>query len=70
MNVLINPKPLTGTVAIPPSKSLSHRAIIAASLCQAANPFSTTSSYRTMFSRRSTSWKKSASRSFAIPINW
>lgn len=34
MNVLINPKPLTGSIAIPPSKSLSHRAIIAASLCK------------------------------------
>jgi 3-phosphoshikimate 1-carboxyvinyltransferase len=34
MNVLINPKPLSGTIAIPPSKSLSHRAIIAASLCK------------------------------------
>jgi 3-phosphoshikimate 1-carboxyvinyltransferase len=32
MNVLINPKPLTGTIQIPPSKSLSHRAVIAASL--------------------------------------
>ncbi|MBU1144476.1 MAG: 3-phosphoshikimate 1-carboxyvinyltransferase [Firmicutes bacterium] len=32
MNVLINPKPLSGTVYIPPSKSQSHRAIIAASL--------------------------------------
>lgn len=32
MNVRIHPKKLEGTVAIPPSKSLSHRAIIAASL--------------------------------------
>lgn len=32
MNVLIRPKMLKGDVIIPPSKSLSHRAIIAASL--------------------------------------
>ncbi|MDD3122182.1 MAG: 3-phosphoshikimate 1-carboxyvinyltransferase [Candidatus Izemoplasmatales bacterium] len=32
MNVLIQPKQLTGTVVVPPSKSQSHRAIIAASL--------------------------------------
>ena len=32
MNVTIHPKKLKGTVAIPSSKSLSHRAIIAASL--------------------------------------
>lgn len=34
MNVTIHPKKLKGTVAIPPSKSLSHRAIIAASLSE------------------------------------
>ncbi|MDE7213528.1 MAG: 3-phosphoshikimate 1-carboxyvinyltransferase [Anaeroplasmataceae bacterium] len=34
MNVTIHPKKLKGTVAIPPSKSLSHRAIIAASLAK------------------------------------
>jgi 3-phosphoshikimate 1-carboxyvinyltransferase len=34
MNVLINPKPLSGTIQIPPSKSLSHRAVIAASLAK------------------------------------
>lgn len=32
MNVTIKPSPLSGNVMIPPSKSLSHRAIIAASL--------------------------------------
>ncbi len=32
MNVVITPKPLKGCVPIPPSKSQSHRAIIAASL--------------------------------------
>ena len=32
MNVTIKPKKLKGDVIIPPSKSLSHRAIIAASL--------------------------------------
>ncbi|MGD9909526.1 MAG: 3-phosphoshikimate 1-carboxyvinyltransferase [Candidatus Izemoplasmatales bacterium] len=32
MNVIIRPKPLKGSVVIPPSKSQSHRAIIAASL--------------------------------------
>ena len=32
MNVTIKPAPLSGKVMIPPSKSLSHRAIIAASL--------------------------------------
>ncbi|MDE6407684.1 MAG: 3-phosphoshikimate 1-carboxyvinyltransferase [Anaeroplasmataceae bacterium] len=32
MNVCIHPKKLKGTVSIPPSKSLSHRAIIAACL--------------------------------------
>lgn len=34
MNVLIHPKPLSGTIQIPPSKSLSHRAVIAASLAK------------------------------------
>lgn len=32
MNVLITPGPISGTVAVPPSKSQTHRAIIAASL--------------------------------------
>ena len=32
MNVIIRPKKLSGEIVIPPSKSLSHRAIIAASL--------------------------------------
>ncbi len=34
MNVIIKPKKLEGNVQIPPSKSLSHRAIIAASLAE------------------------------------
>lgn len=34
MNVCIHPKKLEGIVSIPPSKSLSHRAIIAASLSE------------------------------------
>jgi 3-phosphoshikimate 1-carboxyvinyltransferase len=34
MNVLINPTKLSGTVLIPPSKSETHRAIIAASLAK------------------------------------
>lgn len=34
MNVIIKPKKLSGNVTIPPSKSLSHRAIIAASLAK------------------------------------
>ncbi|MDE6242347.1 MAG: 3-phosphoshikimate 1-carboxyvinyltransferase [Anaeroplasmataceae bacterium] len=34
MNVTIHPKKLKGMVSIPPSKSLSHRAIIAASLSE------------------------------------
>ena len=34
MNVIIKPKKLNGNVTIPPSKSLSHRAIIAASLAK------------------------------------
>ena len=34
MKVTIHPKKLKGTVSIPPSKSLSHRAIIAASLSE------------------------------------
>ena len=34
MNVTIHPKKLKGIVSIPPSKSLSHRAIIAASLAK------------------------------------
>lgn len=34
MNVTIHPKKLKGIVSIPPSKSLSHRAIIAASLSE------------------------------------
>lgn len=33
MSLLIKPSPLNGKVIIPPSKSLSHRAIICASLC-------------------------------------
>lgn len=40
MNVLINPRPLTGTVTIPPSKSQSHRAIIAASLAKGKSTIS------------------------------
>ena len=34
MNVTIYPKQLKGEVLVPPSKSLSHRAIIAASLAE------------------------------------
>lgn len=34
MNVIIKPSPLEGSIMIPPSKSLSHRAIIAASLAE------------------------------------
>ena len=34
MNVIIKPSKLAGDVIIPPSKSLSHRAIIAASLAE------------------------------------
>jgi len=34
MNVLITPGPISGTVAVPPSKSQTHRAIIAASLAK------------------------------------
>lgn len=34
MNVIIKPKKLSGDVIVPPSKSLSHRAIIAASLAE------------------------------------
>ena len=34
MNVVIHPKKLKGDVIIPPSKSLSHRAIIAACLAE------------------------------------
>jgi len=34
MNVLIKPRKLTGSISVPPSKSLSHRMIIAASLAK------------------------------------
>ncbi len=34
MNVIITPSKLSGSIVIPPSKSLSHRAIIAASLAE------------------------------------
>lgn len=34
MNIVINPRPLSGRVVIPPSKSISHRALICAALSQ------------------------------------
>ena len=34
MNIVITPKPLSGRVVIPPSKSISHRALICAALCR------------------------------------
>lgn len=34
MKVTIHPKKLQGSLIVPPSKSLSHRAIIAASLAE------------------------------------
>ncbi len=34
MNIVITPKPLSGKVVIPPSKSISHRALICAALCK------------------------------------
>ena len=34
MNIVITPKPLSGRVVIPPSKSISHRALICAALCK------------------------------------
>ena len=34
MNIVITPKPLAGKVIIPPSKSISHRALICAALCK------------------------------------
>ena len=40
MNVIIKPKKLSGEVIIPPSKSLSHRAIIAASLANGKSEIS------------------------------
>ena len=40
MNVIIKPKKLKGEVIIPPSKSLSHRAIIAASLASGKSEIS------------------------------
>ena len=40
MNVIIKPKKLSGEVIIPPSKSLSHRAIIAASLASGKSEIS------------------------------
>ena len=40
MNVIIKPKKLNGEVIIPPSKSLSHRAIIAASLASGKSEIS------------------------------
>lgn len=40
MNVTIHPKKLRGTLLVPPSKSLSHRAIIAASLAEGISKIS------------------------------
>ena len=40
MNVIIHPKKLKGEVIIPPSKSLSHRAIIAACLAEGVSVIS------------------------------
>ena len=40
MNVIIHPKKLKGDVLIPPSKSLSHRAIIAACLAKGTSVIS------------------------------
>ena len=40
MNVTIHPKKLEGSLIVPPSKSLSHRAIIAASLAQGTSVLS------------------------------
>ncbi len=40
MNVTIHPKKLRGTLLVPPSKSLSHRAIIAASLAEGTSRIS------------------------------
>ena len=40
MNVIIKPKKLAGNVIVPPSKSLSHRAIIAASLAEGTSVIS------------------------------
>ena len=40
MNVILKPKKLSGEVIIPPSKSLSHRAIIAASLASGKSEIS------------------------------
>ncbi len=37
MKAIINPKKLSGVVTIPPSKSLSHRAVIAAALTEGAS---------------------------------
>ena len=38
MKLVITPKPLQGSVTPPPSKSLAHRALIAAFLAGEANP--------------------------------
>lgn len=40
MNVVIHPKKLSGSLVVPPSKSLSHRAIIAASLAEGTSTIS------------------------------
>ena len=40
MNVILTPTKLKGDVIIPPSKSLSHRAIIAASLAEGKSKIS------------------------------
>ena len=40
MDVIITPNKLSGSVVIPPSKSLSHRAIIAASLANGKSKIS------------------------------
>ena len=38
MNLVITPKPLKGTVTPPPSKSLAHRALLAAFLAGETAP--------------------------------
>ena len=40
MNVIIKPSKLSGEIVVPPSKSLSHRAIIAASLAKGKSKIS------------------------------
>ena len=51
MNVIIKPSKLEGDVIIPPSKSLAHRAIIAAALAKGKSIITNVLSFGNNFSK-------------------